>query len=205
MGNLVVVAGYGEANFHRWDLRPEQTILLRTDMPSEVPANQIATPYQGYDTGAYLWAYWNVDADKYLFVQDSLVPLTEDFAEPFFRELDTHPVVAWVGFPFFWDNEFQEIATRFHLKSIAKLDFGIFGPIFAATREALDTLTTKKLLPTIPNFKVEQQAQERAWAIAFKEAELPVGYLHISPLSDLAANVAGNGCMPFTKEFAHRP
>ena len=180
--NLIVIAAYGMAKLDQnWPPLQGKNpqIVVRTDMPSreEIEGTRmVATPYCGYDTGAALWVYWHYPARRYLFVQDSLIPKDETFADPFFAF--DGPVLAWVGFPSdWWDGFGQQQAARYAYPD-ASPPKCIFGPVFMATREALDTLARKSLLPGIPNHKEAAQGKEREWAMAFHKADIPVAFLH---------------------------
>ncbi len=180
--NLIVIAAYGteklEQNWPPLKGKNPQ-IVVRTDMPEKSAlygSRMVRTPYCGYDTGAYLFVYNSYPASRYLFVQDSLIPKDECFADPFF-EFDG-PVLAWVGFSNdWWDSFGQQQAARYAYPDAVPPKF-IFGPIFMATREALDILARKSLLPGIPNHKEAAQGKEREWAMAFHKAGIPVAFLH---------------------------
>lgn len=183
--NLVVIAAYGTEKLEQnWPpvSASQPQVIVRTDMPDPLELAQakrkmVATPYCGYDTGAFLFAFWNMPKVKrFLFVQDSLIPKDETFADPFFSY--EGPVLAWVGFPGdWWDSYAQQQAARYAMGEVT-VDRCIFGPIFMATREALETLARKSLLPGIPNHKEAAQGKEREWAMAFARADIPVAYMH---------------------------
>lgn len=134
------------------------------------------TPYRGYDTGAYLWAYREREAETYLFLHDSLMATQPGWTAHF---LTGDPVVALAAFPMAFDDEAQLdwLLTRFPADQMRPVSQGIFGPIFAARREALLTLERRGFLNAIPSNKNEQQAMERGWAIAFASCGIPVKYL----------------------------
>lgn len=139
------------------------------------------TPYRGYDTGAYLWAYWNVVAKNYLFLQDSCFPRASDFVEQFQQKMpsDGWGVVGWSSFDInIWDSTQQYEATEW-MYGERKLwpPKGIFGPIFMTSRLTLDHLAKCQLLPMPPVHKEQQQAMERAWAILFHRAGIPMAFL----------------------------
>lgn len=138
------------------------------------------TPYRGYDTGAYLWAYWNVRAKNYLFMQDSCCPREKDFVEQFARAMPGEMgAVGWSSFTMeCWDSDAQKNATAWMYGERAKWPpKGIFGPIFYTNHKTLLHLSLHGLLPMPPVHKQQQQAMERAWAILFHRAGVRVNFL----------------------------
>jgi len=204
--NLIVIAAYGTSKLDQnWPPLQGKNpqIVVRTDMPprEEIAGTRmVATPYCGYDTGAFLFAFWNMPRVKrFLFVQDSLIPKDETFADPFFAF--DGPVLAWVGFPSdWWDTFGQQQAARYAYPDSSPPKC-IFGPVFMATREALDTLARKSLLPGIPNHKEAAQGKEREWAMAFQAANLPVQFIH-DEFDSEKMNLGLYKC--FSKEWAGR-
>ncbi|HQU17487.1 MAG TPA: glycosyltransferase family A protein [Fimbriimonadaceae bacterium] len=126
------------------------------------------TPYKGYDTGAYLHAFRKLAADSYIFLQDSACPKEPGWTEAFTSRL-TYGVgcVPWLTFPLQWDEEGQLEFIRQQYRTDRVPPLGVFGPMFAASRESLLKLDQMKLLDAIPSTKVEQQAMERGWPLAF--------------------------------------
>lgn len=141
----------------------------------------LCTPYSGYDTGAYLWAYWNVPANAYLFMQDSCCPREPDFMEQFAARMPDFQVgaVGWSSFNIdVWDTDAQRAATEWMYGSHVEWPYrGIFGPIFYTTRRTLDEMQRKRCLPMPPVHKQQQQAMERAWAILFHRIGVSVNFL----------------------------
>lgn len=133
------------------------------------------TPYRGYDTGAYIHAYREFPADRYIFLQDSLMPKHGGWVEEFGSRFSFGVgVVPWLVFPLTWDSEEQRqfVSSRYACRQAPP--YGIFGPIFAAERTALERLDRKSLLNVIPTSKAEQQGMERGWSLAFFLAEIAV-------------------------------
>jgi hypothetical protein len=190
---LIVIATHGGADLLRQSL-PRMTgwpvLVVETGVQTAAVMDEVAkyenvaylhTPYRGYDTGAYLWAYWHVEAKNYLFLQDSVCPTQDTFVDQFYAALgkNTTGVVGWSSFSMrIWDSQEQAMATEWmygeHTEWPPK---GIFGPIFFATRTALDTLRDKGLLPMPPVHKEQQQAMERVWAILFHRAGVRIDFL----------------------------
>lgn len=169
-----------------------------------VNAIQLQTPYKGYDTGAYLWAYFNIPAKNYLFLQDSCMPTHDSFVEEFACRMpdDDLGAVAWVAFEgHLWDTAEQRTAMKFIFDAGLPLQ-GIFGPIFYTSRSSLDLLRSKGLLPPYPTHKMMAQGMERGWAMAFEKAGMPVNCLYPFLVS-LEAYATGM-LPPLKKEFAGR-
>lgn len=157
----------------------------------------LTTPYKGYDTGAYLWAYWYVPAEKYLFLQDSVCPRDADYFEQFASKMPGPlGAVGWSSFDMaVWDSGEQHAATQYMYGTADRWPKkGIFGPIFFTTRASLKHLDDSNLLPMPPVHKSQQQAMERAWAILFHRAGLNVNFLVDESLPD--GRRMGNGGYP---------
>jgi hypothetical protein len=165
------------------------------------------TPMKGYAQGAYLWAYWNYPAKNYLFLQDSLIAIEDDVLQPF-KEKISRPegsvvgeyAVGWASFNFEFDPGLQEAAMRYmygdHIPP-----YGIFGPIFYTSRKTLETLENAGCLPAYPTHANGAQGLERAWAMVFKRANIPVSFIHNLPNVTLTASGLFG---PFRKVFLKR-
>lgn len=160
------------------------------------------TPYQAYDTGAYVHAYRNWQAESYLFMQDSIRPKCEGWVEAF-EEKATYGVgcVPWLIFPMQWNCQEQ---IDFLIDKTGSQDWpphGIFGPIFYATRTALETLDQRGFLDVLPSSKTEQMAMERVWPTAFALS----GYA-LRPVEAVfdERTLRGDGYRHMTKQFAFR-
>lgn len=150
-----------------------------------------------HPTGAYLEAYRTVPADNYLFIQDSMI-CDGDPLESFRPRLTGLGAVAWMSFPYVYDNETQ--MDWVEKKYTEQPGFGIFGPIFYTSRQTLAFLELQNLLPDLPTNKLEAQGTERAWACAFFMAGLPMDFLY-----DWNPGKAADGSYPpFKKTFAGR-
>ncbi len=160
------------------------------------------TPYKGYDTGAYLYAFRNFPADRYIFMQDSLRVKHSGWTEAFDAKF-THGVgcVPWLVFPAQWDSDAQLEFVANCLGVRSAPPFGIFGPVFAAKRSALNEMDAKGLLAAIPSNKLEQQAMERAWPTAFFVAGYGVRPIHTN-FSE--ADVRGDRYGVFVKKLPKR-
>lgn len=199
---VVVATNNGKVNLERFFSRPHRHPVVVVDTGSTDPASTayldevrknpsvlgvLHTPYRGYDTGAYLWAYFYLGAvfKNYLFLQDSMFPRDDDYVEKMLTPLGSKwGVHAWAGFDLaIWDSEMQARAVGYMLKHPTRQvnsglpTHGIFGPTFLASRDALDYLRDTHLLPSWPTHKEMAQAMERAWAIAFYQAGVPMHFL----------------------------
>lgn len=162
--DLVVIASHGEKHIDK----------CRESLGDNYPVKVVTSDdTDGYTTGKYLHAYRNFPAKYYFFMQDSMEALQKDFLEPFKREMPDRGAVAWALFPMMWDSLVQ-MQSGYKLYSSAMPSHGIFGPIFYISRESLDELDKKHLLPPIPQDKIEAQASERYWAWALQEAGMPI-------------------------------
>ncbi len=214
---LVVVAHHNNAeNLKRW-LHYKGTnpvLVVDTGSPPEMilPFMEdaennliVRTPYRGYDTGAYLWAYYNFRYDNYLFVQDSCYPRDADFVEQFANLMPKNGLgaVGWTGFDMnIWDSNEQRAAIEWmYGKEWPKL--GIFGPIFYTSRISLDRLAARGLLPSPPLHKQHAQGMERAWAIAFHRAGMNVNFM-VEEFAPRRETMAAGGYPAMTKMFAGR-
>lgn len=136
------------------------------------------TPYKGYDTGAYLWAYNTFHYEQeFLFMHDSMLVKRHDVMHDFsfIASAGACGCVPWLVFrQNGYDNQEQvEFVSRF-ADDPTLPGFGIFGPIFYAERDALDRLDRRLLDGVTPTEKNHQMAMERGWAVAFARADVKV-------------------------------
>jgi hypothetical protein len=151
----------------------------------------------GHPSAAFVRAYHQYpDEEAYLFTQDSCAPTAADVVAPFeFAQAD---VVGWARFPMFFDNDYQAEWVRNQGYTVQPL-WGIFGPIFYATRDAMER--TEMWFPRTPRNRLEAQGTERAWAFAFMQAGIKPMFLHEWSNQHLSSGEA----YPFKKTFALRP
>lgn len=140
-------------------------------LPREARVDEIAG---GYCVGAYEWAYTLYpEYDAYFFMHDSMVAKKTDFLPEFESRGD---VVAWIGFPMdYGPAEIPYLSRQYDL--LNKPSTAIFGPIFYATRNALDRLKLASGFPIHPRNRTELCASERAYAFGFKEAGVDIQYI----------------------------
>lgn len=158
------------------------------------------TSQGGHPSAAFVRAYReNPEYLSYLFLQDSLEATVDDCVQPFASR--GSDVVAWGLFGLCFDGEHQERWVKAQYEGYPWPDFGIFGPIFYATRVAMNKVAKLDLFPLTPNGRIEAQGTERAWAFAFTAADVPV-----DSLGGWNNEEMSSGRYPvFRKTFAGRP
>jgi hypothetical protein len=140
------------------------------------------TPWAGYDTGAYLWAYWNHAAEEFLFMHDSCEITGPGWYEQFYvvHQETGALVVPWCTFsPYLLGVvpvERECIVSTYGLYE--EPGYGFFGPIFWATRTALDRIAAAGYMHFVPSTKVQAQACERFWALYCSRLRIPVAPVH---------------------------
>lgn len=139
------------------------------------------TPYKGYDTGAYLWAYGQFrDEQEFLFMHDSITVkrpgIMHDMS--FVASAGSAGCVPWLVFR---QNDYENDEQITHVRQFAEdptiypnPGCGIFGPIFYARREAIERIDPRFFETAIPSNKNEQEAMERGWAVAFDRAGIKI-------------------------------
>lgn len=153
----------------------------------------------GHPSSAFIRAFYQYpDYESYLFIQDSLRPTVDDIVLPFSSE--GSEVVAWGLFPLsIWDGDYQYQWVREQFPEEINPSHGIFGPIFYATRSAMER--SEPWFPRRPRDRLEAQGTERAWAYTFAAAGIEVG-----SLGTWSNQHMSSGNYPvFVKQFAGRP
>lgn len=133
------------------------------------------TPYRGFDSGAIIWAMKNIDADRFYFVQDSIVIKDIDF----FKQVDEKlrhnvavPILIFDGT--YWDN-MEQVNWSIEKAGSYDTDFGIFGPMFSILKTTSNRLVS--LLDFYPETKNNQKAMERVWGVLFKKHGITIDAL----------------------------
>jgi hypothetical protein len=157
----------------------------------------VAYTEKTYQPGVWLHAYKNYPSENYLFIQDSMKALVKDYIEPFRGSEAT----AWATFPMDSPPHTPEqLLTIKQRYPYHKAQRAIFGPIFYASKKALDKLSDQNLWPGLPGNKEGDSATERYLAMAFDLAGVKV-----SSLNDFDLEKAARGELSiFIKEFGHR-
>jgi hypothetical protein len=168
------------------------------------PKVRVSTSDGGYQHGAYVDAF-RFDRKRhhsYLFVQDSM-EVTHPAPVAIFRAEAQNKgvqVVGWAGFPFFFDNLQQQSDVMRQYPYTLPPERGMFGPVFWVERKVLEMLDKRGLIPKKPWDKNSANGTERAWAVAFKAAGIPVAYLHDWSEAWLSSGDAA----PFKKHYQGR-
>ena len=150
---------------------PKQTEMLEflKDLPSKYSFDITTdvTPYAGYDTGAYIYAYKKYKEEYFIFLQDSITMKSPEWLNAFKEHRRLNVMTAWVLFPMCWDNneQIQWVEDKF-TRLLFKPPTGIFGPMFQVARNTLKKIDKEYDLERfIPSRKIiEQQGMERCWA-----------------------------------------
>jgi hypothetical protein len=124
------------------------------------------TPYRGFDTGAYIWAYRNIPSEKYYFLQDSLKIKSLEYFSETDKRLKPGTIVPLLTFEnngYGYGEGMNFCQSNF---GTTDYDLGIFGPIFSILRSDMDKIDSNHLC--IPHNKATQTGMERGWAIIFK-------------------------------------
>lgn len=138
------------------------------------------TPYKGYDTGAFIWAYKNYKSDYYVFLQESLIVNKNNWLDIFksYRESDT--LNTWCAFSMSWDNEEQKnnILSKIpdNKYDLIGQPFGVFGNMFQISYESMKKIDDKYNLENfIPNEKVLGSCgMERGWSYLAVNCDLKI-------------------------------
>lgn len=133
------------------------------------------TPYRGYDTGAYIWAYRNTNESEYLFMHDSMEVVDSGWVE----EFSTHGDVC--AYSFFKLNYFDFQFNHFKDVGIynPNTTVGMAGPIFYIKRPILDLLDAQfNLDKVIPDCKWNQSGMELGWYMMFATMNIHVHNLY---------------------------
>lgn len=199
MRELIVVAAHGPDFAGQCVASlPSAAARLVVDTGSnQVPDADVVLP-GGHPTAAYRWAYENVPADHYLFIQDSMTAIVDDPTTWFRDQLPEPGAAAWGLFAMAFDTPGQRAWVQDQYPGPVPT-VGIMGPIFYTSRASLAVLDRAGLMPAIPADRIQAQGTERAWAFAYARAGLPV----VGPMWDHGAMQAGFG--PFRKVWAGRP
>jgi hypothetical protein len=138
------------------------------------------TPYKGFDTGAFIWAYRKWDDEYYIFLQESLEVNDLNWFKTFksFREKNT--LNSWCVFDLVWDNNVQREGILSKISdnnlTLEGLPIGVFGNMFQISKNDLSLIDKKYNLDNfIPNDKIYGScAMERGWAYLSKNCGINI-------------------------------
>lgn len=142
-----------------------------------------STPYNGYDTGAYIYAYKNYESDYYIFLHDSITVNSPEWLNEFKNRRKEDFLTAWCVFdmntnPF--DNSSQsEFINSVCKDCYKKSPYGVFGPMFQIHKLGLKKIDEAYGLDNcIPNSKVTgQQGMERLWPYMAVNVGLEIDFM----------------------------
>lgn len=158
--------------------------------------NIVETPYCGYDSGAYIYAYKKFLDEQYIFLQDSIIIKNTDFIYNGLQKINDNTVVPIITFPSnIFDSEEQKDWLKqkfgtYHYK------LGFFGPMFFVKRSTLDKI--QNINNYIPHNKMLQQAMERGWPIAFESININIEQLETKSFN---ATYLHNDCYDYITKF----
>jgi hypothetical protein len=142
---------------------------------SELHLEVIKTPYNGYDSGAYIFAMKNIESDKYYFLHDSISIKNKDFFNDIDKKLEENTVVGFIHFKSnLFDNQ-EQIDFCINNLGVSDFDLGIFGPMFAINKNDVSKILDN--LNFYPTNKNEQMAMERGWSALFKSKNIKLEFL----------------------------
>ncbi len=128
--------------------------------------------YTCWDSGAYIHAYKNYVAEKYIFLQDSLYITDPDLFIKMDQRLDEYDVATIFHFHFdlhlHTEEESKWTFQGLYDTQITGLPtHGIFGPFFGVTKRTLDKIPKEWFIE--PVNKTQGCLMERRWALMFHQ------------------------------------
>lgn len=132
----------------------------------------------GYDSGAYIYAYKNIESDFYIFIQDSITILSNEFFNKVLDNIKDSKLFAFHVFES-WEGAYtceHILPLYFGKLDIESFKWGVFGPMFACSKNVMEKIYNSNLW-FIPKNKEEQMAMERGWGIIACKLNIPLVYL----------------------------
>jgi hypothetical protein len=156
------------------------------------------TEYRGFDSGAYIYAINNLSAERFYFLQDSIIIKDREFFDITDNILESGVVTTFISFPsnFYNTEQYNYCSSTF---GTTDYDTGIFGPMFSILNEDIQKID--KSLLVYPKNKEQQMAMERGWSIIFKKYNFTIKPIEGEKDDDRLFN---NKYKTFTKEFPYR-
>lgn len=177
-------------NFGKIDIGGHEILIVNTNstdssyldyfktLPDQYPKIIFDTiDYDCWDSGAYIHAYKNYDADKYIFLQDSITITNDKLIPEWNALLDVYDVVPFINFGYGYENEAQKQFVEQKIPIETLPVHAIFGPIFGATKHAMDTIPEEWLIS--PTNKNEGCGMERRWSLMFHVCGLSKHYIEL--------------------------
>jgi hypothetical protein len=131
--------------------------------------------YTCWDTGAYIHSYKKYHSDSYIFLQDSIEIINENYISAYDDLLIENDVVAHTNFGYSYDNEDQKMWAEDGISFENLPEFGIFGPIFGIKRDKMDIIPIEWL--KYPTNKNHGCGMERRWSLIFHSKNLRKEYI----------------------------
>lgn len=177
---------------------------LRDTVPENKYSFEILLDYVdgGYDTRAYQHAYWvyGESEELFIFMHDSVEIKSKDWYDAYTGKLEEGDVCAWVTFTDWYDNQEQVDFVQSNFGEYA-YERGVFAPMFCIKSENLRKVFERTGIGNVMVYnKWTQQAMERGWAIAFRQAGLKLTWLDTLDWN----RMHNNGYEHFKKSFPTR-
>lgn len=140
------------------------------------------SPVRGFESGAFIHAYKNHIDDYYIFLQDSLIVINNDWLNVFksYRKMGTINAWAWFENNLF-DSDIQRnwIFNTMGINDISCPPICIFGNIFQANRNDLIKIDEKFNLGKfiVDDKHIGSCGMERAWAYLAQNSGIQVNYI----------------------------
>lgn len=159
-----------------WDYLVEHVRRLHTSRyPEQGEWILDKTPFKGYDTGAYIYAYRKYPEETYLFMHDSCRPDGFDWVKRFEEKMDPYALtsgsVGAVGITVY-EGLFCHPDQPVWLDSVmpfkcaeVNAPLGVGGPIFYTSKNVLDQAEAFGCFKHFPSKKIEQMAMEGGWGM----------------------------------------
>lgn len=151
--------------------------ILKNEYPH---FNFINLNYTCWDSGAYIWAYKNFKSNRFIFLQDSIKILNQEYIKVYDQNLDYYDVVAHINFKYHYENEEQKNWVEEDISYNHLPEDAIFGPIFGVNKSTLDKIPPYWLKH--PTNKNEGCGMERRWSLMFHQVGATKKYLEIEDM-----------------------
>jgi hypothetical protein len=137
--------------------------------------------YPCWDTGAYIHAYKNYPAERYIFLQDSIEITNPKLFLMWDAFLNVYDVVPFINFKYWYENNEQRIFVEKDLPVNEKPNDAIFGPIFGVNKSILDKIPNEWFIE--PKNKMEGCGMERRWSYMFHLINASKHYIEYENIS----------------------
>lgn len=160
-----------------------------------------------YTLGALKQVFWKIKADRYLLIHDSVTIKSSDCLLVLEDKLKESDIVAWLTFPFMFDNHEQEgwvwEAYKMNDRDIAQMPTdGIFGSILYTSKEVLLKYQEAGYLRMEVKNKNQECGMERGWSLGATNLGLKLSAIHPGEWSN--DRIDRDDYTLFTKKLLHR-